>query len=169
MAVAFTNLSWWVWSGKCQDQRISNGPSVNTRPDSDSWDSDTLKFPLVQGANIASSSWRVKRKWHSRKQKMIDKDYDVVLVPSDGCCLSGSESDDSDYSIGWLEPHGPGFQSDDTDNSFAVLVPCYGRVHDNGFDDSKNKVFAAIAETPDDYCDEGKTYMEQWLSSLQNI
>nr|GMC67525.1 Amelogenin, X like [Ipomoea batatas] len=38
----------------------------------------------------------------------------------------GSESDDSDWSIGWLEPHAPDFQSDDeADNSFAVLVPCY--------------------------------------------
>ncbi|MCO5580777.1 hypothetical protein L7F22_034648 [Adiantum nelumboides] len=28
----------------------------------------------------------------------------------------------SDWSIGWYEPHGPGFCSDD---SFTVLVPCY--------------------------------------------
>ena len=32
----------------------------------------------------------------------------------------------SDWSIGWLKPHGPEFLSDDeTDDSFAVLVPCY--------------------------------------------
>ncbi|KAL3649963.1 hypothetical protein CASFOL_006366 [Castilleja foliolosa] len=35
-------------------------------------------------------------------------------------------ADKSDWSIGWLEPHAPGFHSDgDTDDSFAVLVPCY--------------------------------------------
>ncbi|XP_011016940.1 PREDICTED: uncharacterized protein LOC105120446 [Populus euphratica] len=166
MAVAFTNLSWWLWSGKHQEPRISNGSSLNARPDSDLWESsDTLKFPLVQ-TNVASSSRRVKRKWHSREERKIDREYDVVLVPSDGGCVSGSESDDSDYSIGWLEPHGPEFQSDDdTDNSFAVLVPCYGRVQDNAFEVKKNNLFGAIVNIPD----ESKKYMEQWLSSVQNI
>ncbi|KAF5206608.1 hypothetical protein FRX31_003812 [Thalictrum thalictroides] len=38
-----------------------------------------------------------------------------------------SESDNSDWSIGWMEPHAPGFQTNDgMDSSFAVLVPCYG-------------------------------------------
>ncbi|KAG5251063.1 Homeodomain superfamily protein [Salix suchowensis] len=167
MAVAFTNLSWWLWSGKHQEPRISNGPSLNARPDPDLWESsDTLKFPLVQRTNVASSSRRVKRKWHSREERKIDREYDVVLVPSDGGCVSGSESDDSDYSIGWLEPHGPEFQSDDDmDNSFAVLVPCYGRVQDNVFEDKKNSLFGAIVNIPD----ESKKYMEQWLSSVQNI
>ncbi|KAB5568771.1 hypothetical protein DKX38_002564 [Salix brachista] len=151
MAVAFTNLSWWLWSGKHQEPRISNGPSLNARPDPDLWESsDTLKFPLVQRTNVASSSRRVKRKWHSREERKIDREYDVVLVPSDGGCVSGSESDDSDYSIGWLEPHGPEFQSDDDmDNSFAVLVPCYGRVQDNVFEDKKNNLFGAIVNIPD--------------------
>ncbi|CAK7347264.1 unnamed protein product [Dovyalis caffra] len=152
MAVAFTNLSWWLWSGKHQEPRISNGSSLNTRPDSDLWESsDTLKFPLVRRTSVASSSRRVKRKWHSREERKIDREYDVVLVPSDGGCFSGTESDDSDYSIGWLEPHGPEFQSDDdTDNSFAVLVPCYGRVQDNVFEDSKNNLFGAVVNIPDD-------------------
>ncbi|KAJ8762452.1 hypothetical protein K2173_007891 [Erythroxylum novogranatense] len=154
MSVAFTNLTWWLWSGKCREQRLSSGSSVNTRPETDLWDSDTLKFPLAQGANVASSSRRVNRKWHSREERKIDKEHDVVLVPSDDGCLSGSESDDSDYSIGWLEPHGPEFQSDDdTDNSFAVLVPCYGRAHDNVLDNTKNKMFAAITKIPNGYSD----------------
>ncbi|PWA85874.1 hypothetical protein CTI12_AA146020 [Artemisia annua] len=38
------------------------------------------------------------------------------------------ELDSFDWSIGWLEPHGAGFQSHD--DSFAVLVRCYGREHD---------------------------------------
>uniref|UniRef100_A0A2P2PJB0 Uncharacterized protein n=1 Tax=Rhizophora mucronata TaxID=61149 RepID=A0A2P2PJB0_RHIMU len=168
MAVAFTNLSWWLWSGKHQEPRISNGSSRSTKPDSDLWDLDTLKFPLVQGAKATSSSRRSKRKWHSREERKIDKEYDVVLVPSDGGCISGSDSDDSDYSIGWLEPHGPGFPSDDdTDNSFAVLVPCYGRVQDNEFENPKSNVFDAIVNIPDGYSDERKKYMEQWLSYLQ--
>ncbi|KAJ8751719.1 hypothetical protein K2173_025890 [Erythroxylum novogranatense] len=102
-----------------------------------------------KGANIASSSRMVNRKWHSREHRKIDKEHDVVLVPSDGGCLSGSESDDSDYSIGWLEPHGPEFQSDDdTDNNFDVLIPCYGRAHDNVLDNTKNKIFVAITKIP---------------------
>lgn len=150
MAVAFTNLSSWLWSGKQQEPRISNGSSLNTRPDSELLESDTLKFPLVRRTNMASSSRRVKRKWQSREERKIDREYDVVLVPSDGGCVSGSESDDSDYSIGWLEPHGPEFHSDDdTDNSFAVLVPCYGRVQDNVFGDSKNNLFGPIVNIPD--------------------
>ncbi|XP_078433259.1 uncharacterized protein LOC144704646 [Wolffia australiana] len=42
-------------------------------------------------------------------------------------------SDDSDWSIGWLEPHTPDFFADaeppepDPESSFAVLVPCYAR------------------------------------------
>jgi hypothetical protein len=40
--------------------------------------------------------------------------------------LSASDSNDSDWSIGWLEPHAPDFLGDvDADDSFAVLVPCY--------------------------------------------
>lgn len=166
MALAFTNLSWWLWSGKHQEPRSSLSPS-----ESSSWDSDNLKFPLARGATFPSSSRRVKRKWHSREERKIDREYDVVLVPSDGGCVSGSESDDSDYSIGWLEPHGPEFQSDDdseNDNSFAVLVPCYGHNQDNMGENPQNNIFGAIVNIPDVYSAESKKYMEQWLSSLQN-
>ncbi|KAG8503215.1 hypothetical protein CXB51_001071 [Gossypium anomalum] len=117
---------------------------------------------------MASSSRRVKRKWHSREEREIDREYDVVLVPSDGGCVSGSESDGSDYSIGWLEPHGSGFHGDDdSDNSFAVLVPCYEQSEGNMVVDSKNKILGAIANIPDNYSAESKKYVEQWLSSLQ--
>ncbi|XWS14908.1 hypothetical protein CRYUN_Cryun35bG0049200 [Craigia yunnanensis] len=116
---------------------------------------------------MASSSRRVKRKWHSREERKIDREYDLVLVPSDGGCVSGSESDGSDYSIGWLEPHGPGFQSDDdSDNSFAVLVPCYGQIQDNMVEDSKNNILGAIVSIPNNYSAENKKYVEQWLASL---
>ncbi|OMO50765.1 hypothetical protein CCACVL1_30268 [Corchorus capsularis] len=108
---------------------------------------------------MASSSRRVKRKWHSREERKIDREYDVVLVPSDGGCVSGSESDGSDYSIGWLEPHGPGFHSDDdSDNSFAVLVPCYGHSQHNMVEDSKNKILGAIVNIPDNYSADKLTY-----------
>ena len=128
MAVSLTRFSWWVWGGKEKEPVVPNGSSLNSSSD---WglgmrEMDSLKFSSVKGAKMASSSRKIKKKWNSREERRIDKEYDVVLVPSDGVCLSGSESDDSDWSIGWLEPHAPDFQSDDeADDSFAVLVPCY--------------------------------------------
>ncbi|KHG15119.1 Ribosomal RNA small subunit methyltransferase A [Gossypium arboreum] len=160
MAVAFTHLSWWLWSGKHQEPRIANGSSLSSSPDSGLLDSDNLKFPLVKRANMASSSRKVRRKWHSREERKIDREYDVVIVPSDGGCVSGSESDGSDYSIGWMEPHGPGFNSDDeSDNSFAVLVPCYGHRQDDMLEDPKNNLLGAIVNIPN-YYSSGPTLAE---------
>ncbi|KAK8528273.1 hypothetical protein V6N13_056957 [Hibiscus sabdariffa] len=168
MALVFSNLPWWLWSGKHEEPRIANGSPLSSSPDSGLWESDNLKFPLVNRANAAYSSRKVKRKWHSREERKIDREYDVVIVPSDGGCVSGSESDGSDYSIGWLEPHGPGFNSDeDSDNSFAVLVPCYGHRQDNMLEDPKNNLLGAIVNIPSYYSAASKNYVEQWLSSLQ--
>lgn len=126
MAVAFTHLSWWLWSGKHQDPRGSN--SLSSAPDAELREPDTSKLPMTNGKKMASTSRRVKKKAPRYKDRKVVREYDVVIVPSDGGCFSGSESDDSDWSIGWLEPHGPGFDSDnESDDSFAVLVPCYGR------------------------------------------
>ncbi|KAA8528362.1 hypothetical protein F0562_035717 [Nyssa sinensis] len=171
MAVAFTHLSWWLWSGKHQEPKSSSGSSLNSTPDSGLWELDTLKFRLLNGGkgNMTSTSGRVKRKWQSREERKIDREYDVVLVPSDGGCVSGSESDDSDWSTGWLEPHGPGFQShDDSEDSFAVLVPCYGHGRKDLEENSKEKFLDTIGKIPDTYAAESKKYMEQWLSSFQN-
>lgn len=154
MAVAFTHLSWWLWSGKHQEPRIVNGPSKNSSADSGMWESDALRFLLAKQANMGSSSRRVKRKWHSREERKIDREYDVVLVPSDGGCVSGSESDDSDWSIGWLEPHGPEFPSDDeSDSSFAVLVPCYGHHYGGVVEDPKSNILSTVGNFPDGYSD----------------
>lgn len=127
MAFSLPRFSWWLL-GANDREPVSNGSSINSTLD---WglglrEMENVKFPSVKRVNFASSNRKVKRKWKSREERRVDKEYDVVLVPSDGVGLSGSESDDSDWSIGWLEPHGPDFQSDDeADNSFAVLVPCY--------------------------------------------
>lgn len=167
MAVAFTNISWWLWSGKHQDPKTSNRSSLYSSADLALWESDAIKFPLANGSNVRSSSKRAKRKWPSREERKIDREYDVVLVPSDGGCVSGSESDDSDWSVGWLEPHGPDFQSDDDlDDSFAVLVPCYGR---GRVDTDKNikKLQGTIGVVPDIFASETNKYLEQWISSLQ--
>uniref|UniRef100_A0A5B6ZU49 Uncharacterized protein n=1 Tax=Davidia involucrata TaxID=16924 RepID=A0A5B6ZU49_DAVIN len=174
MAVSLTRFSWWLWGGKDKEP-VSSGSSANSTSD---WgfglrEPDTVKFRSVRGAKMAPSTRKVKRKWQSREERRIDKEYDVVLVPSDGVCLSGSESDDSDWSIGWLEPHAPDFQSDDeADDSFAVLVPCYRHDCKELEEGLNNQLLSAIKNLPNQYSDvgyaEGKKYMEQWLSSLQN-
>ncbi|CAL1395454.1 unnamed protein product [Linum trigynum] len=82
----------------------------------------------------------------------------------------GRESDDSDYSIGWLEPHGPGFQSgEDTDGSFAVLVPCYGHAKGNQLQDSVQRTIGAVVNIPDGFSQGSNTYIEQWISSLRDV
>ncbi|KAA8546704.1 hypothetical protein F0562_003065 [Nyssa sinensis] len=174
--MSFTRFS-WLWGRKEKEkEHVSNGSSINSSSD---WglglrepDKVKLKFPPVKGAKMAPSTTtrKVKRKWQSREErKRIDKEYDVVLVPSDGVCLSGSESDDSDWSIGWLEQHAPDFQSDDeADNSFAVLVPCYRRDSKEMEEGLNNHFLTAIKNLQNDYSAEGKNYMEQWLSYFQN-
>lgn len=141
MALALTNLSWRFWSRKHhhhrhhhEDPKISKRVSLNSKSDNSSmFDSDALRFPSVKNymASSSSSSRKMRRKWHNYNngREMIDEEYDVVVVASDGeGCVSGCESDGCDWSIGWLEPHGGGFSSDNNesdDNSFAVIVPCY--------------------------------------------
>lgn len=144
MAVVFAPLSWWLSSGK-QKKELSSNYALD--------ESDTLKLPLAKRNVPSSPSRNIKRKWRSREERKIDREYDIVLVPPDGGCISGSESDDSDYSIGWLEPHGPGFRSDDEslDDSFAVLVPCYGRVRDDSVDDSKTKILSFVGNIAEMY------------------
>ncbi|OVA01861.1 hypothetical protein BVC80_9075g111 [Macleaya cordata] len=152
MALAFNQLSWWLWRGKEHEPTtVPTGSSLNSSMDLNLGlrEPETLKFSSVR---MPPTSRRTKRKWQSREERRIDREYDLVLVPSDGGCLSGSESDDSDWSIGWMEPHAPDFLSDDeTESSFAVLVPCYGRGCKEIVDSSKNQLLGAIVELTDGY------------------
>ncbi|XP_077223890.1 uncharacterized protein LOC143858100 [Tasmannia lanceolata] len=171
MAVAFTHLSWWLWGGKDHESTI--GSPLNSSSDFglSSREPDSIKFPSVKGTKMRSTSRKIKRKWQSREERRVDREFDLVLVPSDGGCLSGSESDDSDWSIGWLEPHAPDFESDDeTESSFAVLVPCYGRGRTELVESSKNQVLGTIVapNLTNGFSADSKKYMEEWLSSLQD-
>ncbi|XP_008793851.1 uncharacterized protein LOC103710045 [Phoenix dactylifera] len=166
MALAFARVSYWLWGGK--DLEARNNSSQSSSPDflSGFGEPDSLKFRPVDGPKMRSPSRRIKRKWHSREERRIDREYDIVLVPSDGGCMSGSESDDSDWSIGWLEPHAPDFQSE-AESSFAVLVPCYGRGRCEQPERLKTHVLG-VGDLMDDNLSDGKNYIEEWLSSLQN-
>ncbi|MFS8010713.1 hypothetical protein Hanom_Chr14g01300241 [Helianthus anomalus] len=126
---SLTRFSWWYWSNGKGNQPVIGSDSM--KPSSNKKKEARL--------SSSSSSKKVKKKWQSREERkrVMDKEYDVVLVPSDGVCLSASNDDssfDSDWSVEWMEPHAPEFfNSDDedanagavADNSFAVLVPCY--------------------------------------------
>ncbi|KAB2617549.1 hypothetical protein D8674_013418 [Pyrus ussuriensis x Pyrus communis] len=174
MAVSFTPLPWCWWGGT-EKEPANNGSSVNSSFEcgfGGMRDPGAVQFPSVKGTKMASSPRKVKRKWLSREERRVDREYDIVIVPSDGGeILSGSESDDSDWSIGWLEPHGPGFQSDDdkSDNSYAVLVPCYSPGCKEVVEDSNNELLSAIKNLSDEFSSDCKNYMKQWLSSLQNF
>lgn len=174
--MAFPGFQWGalpLWGGK-EDERENASDCFSPNSLSDYGygvrEPDTVKFPF-KGANVTSSSPRkIKKKWHSREERKIDREHDVVLVPTDGVCLSGSESEDSDWSIGWLEPHGPNFLSDDeTDDSFAVLVPCYRNHRWGPVEGPNSQLLNAIKNLSNEHFTQEKNFMEQWLSSLQNF
>ncbi|XP_042382282.1 uncharacterized protein LOC121975007 isoform X1 [Zingiber officinale] len=149
MAVAFTRFSCWIWGGK--DHKSPNS-SLSSSPDFPAGfrELDNLKFPPVDGPRVRSNSRKIKKKWQSREERRIDKEYDIVLVPSDGVCMSGSETEDSDWSIGWLEPHAPDFQSSsEVENSFSVLVRCYCRGRCEQAESSKTRALGALEHLDD--------------------
>ncbi|CAH2076108.1 unnamed protein product [Thlaspi arvense] len=82
--------------------------------------------------------------------------------------VAAAAADGPEWSVGWTEPHGPGFQGDEEgdDGGFLVLVPCYRAVVEGS---SNNQLLAAVKNLPNGLSPDGKNYMEQWLSSLQNL
>ena len=86
---------------------------------------------IASGDSLNPSPWQTRRgrrrraskKWN---QKKTDSEFDLVIVPADGISMSGSDSEDSDWSVGWFEPHHSDFTDNELEDSFAVLVPCYG-------------------------------------------
>lgn len=92
-------------------------------------------FAVAQSSSSAAGvpGWQ-KRRGRRRKAplkhrnaKRLDAEFDLVIVPADGISMSGSESDVSDWSVGWLEHHHASFLTEnELEDSFAVLVPCYG-------------------------------------------
>ncbi|KAJ8771209.1 hypothetical protein K2173_025999 [Erythroxylum novogranatense] len=167
MAVSLNRFSRWLWSSK-EKESVSNGSSLNSSTDLGfgSRELDSVKFPRKSLASYK----KVKRKSQSREQRKIDKKSgDVVLVSSDGgVYVPESESNDPDWSIGWVEPHGPEFRRDnENDDGFAVLVPCYRPSCKHLVDGSKNQLLTAINSLRNEFSSEGKNCME-WLSSLQS-
>ncbi|KAL3696311.1 hypothetical protein R1sor_010387 [Riccia sorocarpa] len=85
------------------------------------------RLPALRGVVESRRSRRRGGEFEDRgwQEKTMDHEFDFVIVPSDGCCMSGSESDDSDYSVGWFEPHSANFTDNEDEEKFQVLVPSY--------------------------------------------
>ncbi|XAR73492.1 hypothetical protein NMG60_11007479 [Bertholletia excelsa] len=162
MDFTWSRLSWWkFWRGEDKEP-VSNESSLNSSTD---WglglkEVDDVKFSSVKGAQVASSTRKGKPQWQSGEQRSIDSDHDVVLVPRDGFV---SESDDSDWSIGWLEPLAPDFQGDEEgEDSFAVLVRCYSNVCME-LEGPNSQLLGAIRNPPNVY--DVQYHVEQWRRS----
>ncbi|KAE8718530.1 Haloacid dehalogenase-like hydrolase superfamily protein isoform 1 [Hibiscus syriacus] len=145
MAVSFSGFPWWFRSvGKKDKQLISNESSLISSSSS----SDTVKFQT----KISPS----KGKWPVGEKTRV--------VQSDGLLLSGHESDGPEWSIGWEEPHGPGFQvNDDDGGGFAVLVPCYKPGCKELVQGPNNHLLSAIKNLSNDFSSEGRDSIQQWF------
>ncbi|GLU13042.1 hypothetical protein SLE2022_296900 [Rubroshorea leprosula] len=168
MAVSFPRFSWRFWGGSKERQPFSNGSSLNSSSDCSFGlkEPDTVNFP----DKMVSKPRKGKGKWENSDERRTETDCDVVLVPSDGMHLSGYESDGPEWSIGWEEPHGPGFVGDDeTDGGFAVLVPCYRPGCKELLGGPNNPLLSAFKSLPNGVYTEGNNYMQQWFSSLKNF
>lgn len=138
--MALNRFTQWLWSGgagRAATHELTTA-GLSSFPDFPSGflEPDTVRFYTAGSGGRRTRPRRVQNRRRSRGEARVDREYDMVIVPSDGGgCLSGSDSDDSDWSIGWLEPQGPELQADgDPEDCFAVLVPCYrhGRVEQTG-------------------------------------
>ncbi|XP_051141322.1 uncharacterized protein LOC127258506 [Andrographis paniculata] len=182
MAFSFTRLS-WLWLGGKEKEQSSNGSFVNSVSSlgvdgglGSRREGDNLRvhsFKGMDGGMLSSTSNRKAKRKGSREYRIcrMDEKDDAVSVPLDGAFLPGSESDELDWSIGWLEPHAPGFQSDvEADNSFAVLVPCYKRNCDEANESKPVIPFLNGVKHPQiEYSSDGTKYVELWLSYLQKF
>ncbi|MBA0589289.1 hypothetical protein Gorai_018045 [Gossypium raimondii] len=86
MAVSFPFFPWRFSRGASKEkQPVVKGASLNSGNSSSDWGAETVKFQTKISGN---------GKWQgSEERRVIDKEFDVVVVPSDGIHLSGYESD----------------------------------------------------------------------------
>jgi hypothetical protein len=174
MAMGLGRFTHWLWpatSARVSHHELpTTGLTSSSFPDFPSGfrEPDTVTFSSAAAGRRARQR-KVRNQRRSRGECRVDREHDMVIVPSDGGgCLSGSESDDSDWSIGWLEPQAPEMQTDgDPETGFAVLVRCYsrGRAEQPGKAQGR---FLGAGALADGGLSDGNNFVEQWLSSLQN-
>ncbi|KAB2002288.1 hypothetical protein ES319_D11G056500v1 [Gossypium barbadense] len=120
MAVSFPGFPWRFSRGASKEkQPVVKGASLNSGNSSSDWGAETVKFQTKISGN---------GKWQgSEERRVIDKEFDVVVVPSD-------------------EPLGPGFHGDEDDGGYAVLVPCYKCGYKELVNGPSNQLPSAIKE-----------------------
>ncbi|TYH42352.1 hypothetical protein ES332_D11G058500v1 [Gossypium tomentosum] len=120
MAVSFPGFPWRFSRGASKEkQPVVKGASLNSGNSSSDWGAETVKFQTKISGN---------GKWQgSEERRVIDKEFDVVVVPSD-------------------EPLGPGFHGDEDDGGYAILVPCYKCGYKELVNGPSNQLPSAIKE-----------------------
>uniref|UniRef100_A0A0E0AVA9 Uncharacterized protein n=1 Tax=Oryza glumipatula TaxID=40148 RepID=A0A0E0AVA9_9ORYZ len=174
--MGLSRFSDWIWSGSRTTRRARDAPASSVAvamagalfPDSPSGFREptmgTLRGPASSGGGARRARKGTSR---PRSREVVDREHDMVVVPLDvGGGVDGyssdSGSDDSDWSIGWLEPQGPELHSDgDSDGSFAVLVPCYRHGRRRVEEPGRGRL-------ADGNVSGAKNFVERWLSSLPN-
>ncbi|CAN8328475.1 unnamed protein product [Cochlearia groenlandica] len=136
MKTTIPSWSWWLLGGGGKEKEETGSP---------------LKF--LTKINQTKGGTRVV---HNKKKK---KELELEKFGSSG------SNDGPEWSVGWTEPHGPDFESDD--GGFLVLVPCYRAVVDGS--GNNHQILTAVKNLPNGLSHDGKNYMEKWLSSMQNI
>ncbi|KAI9125372.1 hypothetical protein K1719_003988 [Acacia pycnantha] len=171
MVISFSRFSCCLRGGK-KEQSVSKRTTVNSSSELgfDPKKRESKKLRKVKETKIVPSPRKVHRKSKNREGDRIDREFDFVVVPSDGGeCFSGSDSDDSEYTVGWVEPHGPSFSNvGESDGGFSVLIPLYT----NGgkqVESSNNEILSAFKKLPDDFSSGNKNYMAQWQDELKNF
>ncbi|CAO2206691.1 unnamed protein product [Urochloa humidicola] len=171
MAMSLTRFSQWIWPGsRARSRKDREPPSASAAvanglfPDSPSG----FREPDAAGGAARPRKGKGRRRGGGGEPR-ANGEHGMVIVQSDGDgCLSDSDSDGSDWSIGWLEPLAPDLQSEgDSEGSFAVLVPCYrrGRIEKPARPDGR---FPGPGGVAIGGVSDNKNFVEQWVSSLQN-
>lgn len=158
MAIPLIRLAWSMWGGRRKEKKaVSKASTLNSKQSSE--------WGLAKETKMAPPQRKVGR---SKEERRVHIEYDdVVLVASDDdCssdwCLSGSESDDSDWSIGWLEPLASDFRSNG-DDGFAVLVPCYKPSCCKVVEEASNKALLGVIKNLSNEFSSGKFYVHTTL------
>lgn len=132
---------------------------------------EKAKDPEQHGAGRRTAT-HARTRFSEVDKRRADTEIDGFVVPEDvGDWTSCSDSDDSDWSIGWFEPLSSRFSSDDeSENSFGVLVPCYGPssrhvVDSRGKKTGKTRILDTIQ--PKNSSQDSQKYVEKWLESLK--
>jgi len=159
--MTFGDIARWLWRRRDSNHRPRPSTSVTTKENP----------PEQQDAGRRAMR-NGRKRFGKVDRRPVDKEVDGFVVPAEGeDWTSCSDSDESDWSVGWFEPLSSGFTSDaESDNSFAVLVPCYGPSSHHVVD-SRHKQNAKTRSLntiqSDSPSRDPQKYVEKWLASLK--